>query len=87
MECVVLRCRLEVFHPPYEFRPNRPRFTTSPPNFVPYGSTFEVGYAFDEPADIAGVVLVDAGGVSAGASAGHRELSLREVVWPAALGP
>lgn len=56
--------RMEVYHPPYEFRPNRPRFTTRPPTFVPYGSSFEVGYAFDEPADIAGVVLVNAGGVS-----------------------
>lgn len=56
--------RMEVYHPPYEFRPNRPRFTNRPPNFVPYGSVFEVGYAFDEAADVAGVVLVNAGGVS-----------------------
>jgi hypothetical protein len=55
---------MEVYHPPYEFRPNRPRFTNRPPNFVTYGSVFEVEYAFDEAADVAGVVLVNAGGVS-----------------------
>jgi hypothetical protein len=55
---------MEVFHPPYEFRPNRPRITTRPPTFVTYGSTFEMGYGFDEGADVAGVVLVNAGGVS-----------------------
>lgn len=55
---------MEVYHPPYEFRPNRPRFTSRPPNYVPYGSVFDVGYAFDDAADIAGVVLVNAGGVS-----------------------
>lgn len=56
---------MEVYHPPYEFIPNRPRFTQSPPNFVPYGSVFELAYAFDAPADVTGVVLVNAGGVSA----------------------
>lgn len=56
--------RMEVFHPPYEFRLNRPRITTRLPTFVTYGSTFELGYAFDDGADVAGVVLVNAGGVS-----------------------
>jgi hypothetical protein len=56
--------RMEIYHPPYEFRPNKPRFTMRPPTFVTYGSTFDIGYAFDEAADVAGVVLVNAGGVS-----------------------
>lgn len=67
--------RMEVFHAPYEFRPNRPRITTRTPTFVPYGTSFDVGFAFDSPADIAGVVLVNAGGVSCHTTACLRQLS------------
>lgn len=62
--------RTEIYHPPYEFRPNRPRITMRPPTFVPYGSTFDIGYAFDTPAAVEKVVLVSAGGVSAAAGEG-----------------
>jgi hypothetical protein len=55
---------MEVYHPPYLFQGNVPRITTPPPTFTPYGSSFEVGYAFDSPADITAVVLHNAGGVT-----------------------
>lgn len=53
-----------MYHPPYLFQGNLPRIATPPPTFTPYGSTFEVGYAFHSPAAITAVVLHNAGGVT-----------------------
>jgi hypothetical protein len=55
---------MEVYHPPHLFQGNAPRITTPPPTFTPYGSSFEVGYAFDSPAEVTAVVLHNAGGVT-----------------------
>ncbi|KAF6264122.1 hypothetical protein COO60DRAFT_220181 [Scenedesmus sp. NREL 46B-D3] len=64
--------RMEAYHPPYLFQGNRPRITTPPPTFTPYGSSFEVGYAFESPAEVTAVVLHNAGGVTHNYAIGHR---------------
>ncbi|WIA15217.1 hypothetical protein OEZ85_001895 [Tetradesmus obliquus] len=68
--------RMEVYHPPYLFQGNLPRITTPPPTVTPYGSTFEVGYAFHSPAAITAVVLHNAGGVTHNYAIGHRSQQL-----------
>lgn len=68
--------RMEVYTPPYLFAGNRPAYTTRPPTFAPYGSSFTVGYALPKAGDISGVVLMNTGGVTHNYAIGHRAQDL-----------
>lgn len=73
--------RQEAYKPPYLFHSNRPRISEPPaPTFAAYASTFELGYAFDAPADVTGVVLLAAGGVTHNLAIGARAQRLEFAV-------
>jgi hypothetical protein len=75
---MLFNSRMEVYHPPYLYQGNVPRITTLPPTFTPYGSSFEVGFAFDSTSEVTAVVLHNAGGVTHNYAIGEFVTSVTE---------
>jgi len=65
--------RNEIFSPSF-LSLTRPVITSPPPTWVPYGSSFTLGYSGPKPTE---VVLYDLGGVTHNYNIGHRAQQLR----------